>query len=1009
MSALELQPARLPRGGRINRSQAIQFSFNGQQMQGFQGDTLASALLANNVSTVGRSFKYSRRRGIVGQGAEEPNAIVQIGRGPRSIPNLRATQVEIYGGMEAFSVSGWPSVDFDLSAIFGLFSRLMPPGFYYKTFMRPKKLWMTYEHWIRKAAGLGRAPRGRDPDVYDKINHHCDVLIVGAGPAGLSAALAAARTGARVIIADEQSEFGGALLSSRVDINGEPASQWLLTTCGELESLDNVSLLPRSTVFGYYDQNFLAVVERRFDHLGIPPEGQSRQRLHRVRAGRVVLATGAIERPVVFAANDLPGVMMASAISCYVNRFAVAPGSKLLLFTSNDSAYQCALDWTASGRELVGVIDSRENPRGPMVEAVRAQGTEVMHGHCITEAIGRKKVCAALVAPIDTGGKVLTGPTRRIECDLIGNSGGWSPTIHLSSHTGARPEWSDQIVGFLPGKLQQAASCAGAVNGQYSLQSCLSEGAEKGAQAAKLTGFGEGPAPTPVPGTSELPEHPPQALFLSPHSKPTSRAPAQFVDMQLDVTAASIELAAREGYESVEHVKRYTAMGFGTDQGKLGNINGMAILASALKQTIAETGTTIFRPAYTPVTFGAIAGSDVGALFDPERYTAMHHWHLENQAQWENVGQWKRPWYFPKPGEDMHQAVARECLAVRRQVGILDASTLGKIDIQGPDAAEFISRVYTNAFLKLAPGKCRYGLMLKEDGMIFDDGVTACLGENHYLMHTTTGNAAAILGWLELWHQTEWPELQVYFTSVTDHWATATISGPDARKVAQKVCSDVDFSGQEFPFMDWRAGTVAGIAARIFRISFTGELSYEFNVPAQYGRFIWEKLIAAGEEFGITPYGTEAMHVLRAEKGFIIVGQDTDGSMTPADMNMNWVVNNKKTFSFIGKRSLARSDCQRDNRKQLVGLKTLQADTVLPEGAQIVNNPDEPMPMRMLGHVTSSYHSAALGHAIALAVVKGGHNRMGDLVHCPLADGSSIAAEIVSPVFYDPDGERQHV
>ncbi|MBT5797964.1 MAG: sarcosine oxidase subunit alpha, partial [Porticoccaceae bacterium] len=550
---------------------------------------------------------------------------------------------------------------------------------------------------------------------------------------------------------------------------------------------------------------------------------------------------------------------------------------------------------------------------------------------------------------------------------------------------------------------------AGACRGTFGSLEGLREGASAGAEAAKLAGFGLGEVRFPTPVIDQIIEQPQQALFLVPHNKATSRAPSQFVVFQLDVSAAGIELAVREGFEAVEHVKRYTALGFGTDQGKLGNINGMAILANALGQGIAETGTTIFRPSYTPTTFGAIAGRDINELFDPERYTAMHRWHVENGAEFENVGQWKRPWYFPESNETMQQAVDREGLAIRNGVGILDATTLGKIDIQGPDAAEFITRMYTNSYLKLAPGKCRYGVMLKEDGMIFDDGVCACLSENHYLMFTTTGGAAGVLSWLELWQQTEWPELKVYFTSVTDHWATATVTGPNARKVIAKVCQDIDLASESFGFMDWRDGTVAGVTARVFRISFTGELSYEVNVPAHYGRHVWEHLIEAGAEFNITPYGTETMHVLRAEKGFIIVGQDTDGSMTPADMNMNWVVGKNKAFSFIGKRSLERSDSMRENRKQLVGLKTLEPSAVLPEGAQIVNDPNQPIPMAMQGHVTSSYYSASLEHSIALAVVKGGLNRMGDIVYCPAADGSSIAAEIVSSVFYDPAGERQNV
>jgi len=1004
-----MQANRLMKGGLVNRDAVINFTFNGKALRGVQGDTLASALLANGVDVVGRSFKYGRPRGIVGHGAEEPNGIMQLGSGSKTVPNLRATQVELYEGLEASSVSGWPSVDFDVMGAMGALGRLMPPGFYYKTFMRPKKLWMTYEHFIRKAAGLGKAPVEADPDTYDKLNQHCDVLVVGAGPAGLTAALEAARTGARVILADEQNECGGSLLASTQNIGDKTARAWVEQTLSELQALDNVLLLPRSTVFGYYDHNFLAILERRTDHLGLSAEKGTRQRLHRVRAAQVVLATGAIERPLVFGKNDVPGVMMASSVSTYVNRYAVAPGKDLVLFTTNDNAYQTAIDWHNAGRRVVAVVDSRTNPGGALVKVVRDLGIEIIDGHGVIETVGKKRVQAAVVAPLNREGNRVTGPSQSLACDLIACSGGWSPVIHLSSHTGAKPQWDDEVVGFVPGASKQAERSAGACKGTYSLLACLNEGAKAGAQAASAAGFGSGTSSFVSPNTQELPQDPQQALFLVPHNKPASRAPSQFVDFQLDVTAAGIELAAREGYESVEHVKRYTAMGFGTDQGKLGNINGMAILAKALGQSIPETGTTIFRPSYTPTTFGAIAGRDVKDLFDPERYTAVHRWHEEHGAQWEDVGQWKRPWYFPKAGENMHQAVDRECLAVRNSVGILDASTLGKIDIQGPDAAEFITRIYTNSYLKLAQGKCRYGVMLKEDGMIFDDGVTACLGENHYQMFTTTGGAAGVLAWLELWQQTEWPELDVYFTSVTDHWTTATVTGPNARKVIEKVCSDIELSNEAFKFMDWRDGTVAGIKARVFRISFTGELSYEVNVPAHYGRHIWEALIEAGKEFDITPYGTETMHVLRAEKGFIIVGQDTDGSVTPPDMDMDWVVGKKKAFSFIGKRSLDRSDTVREGRKQLVGLKTLNPKAVLPEGAQIVNDPNQPIPMAMQGHVTSSYYSANLGHSIAMAVVKGGLKRMGEIVHCPLANGQTVAAEIVSSVFYDPQGDRHNV
>ena len=1002
------QVNRLPNRSRINTSKIINFTFNGKPYQGFAGDSLASALLANGVNVVGRSFKYARPRGIVGHGMEEPNGIMQLGSGAATVPNLKVTQIELYEGLEASSVNGWPSVNYDVMSWLGAFGRLMPPGFYYKTFMYPQKLWMTYEHFIRKAAGLGKSPVEDDPDSYDTINQHCDVLVVGAGPSGLMAALEAGLAGARVIIADEQSEFGGTLLASNEKFDSQSANDWLVAIFSQLSSLRNVKCLTRSTVFGYYDHNFLTILERCTDHLGITASSGPRQYMHKVRAKQVVLATGAFERPLVFAHNDIPGVMQASSVSTYINRFSVAPGNKLVLATSNDNAYRTAIDWHNAGREVVAIIDSRYSPNGDLVVKAESMGIKIYDGHGLIEARGGKRVKSALIAPLSIGGTEVIGAVSQLACDLIATSGGWSAAVHLSSHTGAKPVWDEEIVSFRPGDSKQQERSVGACKGTFGSHDGLVEGAIGGARAAHCAGFGDGTVKTSIPNIIQVGEQPQQALFLVPHTKPTSRAPSQFVDFQLDVSASAIELAVLEGFESVEHVKRYTALGFGTDQGKLGNINGMAILANALGQTISQTGTTIFRPSYTPTTFGAIAGRGIRELFDPERYTAMHRWHQEQGAKFEDVGQWKRPWYFPQGNESMQESVNRECLAVRNSVGILDASTLGKIDIQGPDAAEFITRIYTNSFLQLSPGRCRYGVMLKEDGMIFDDGVCACISDNHYLMFTTTVGAAGVLAWLELWQQTEWPELQVYFTSVTDHWATATISGPNARNVITKVCDDIDFSAENFGFMEWRDGNIADVAARVFRISFTGELSYEVNVSANYGHHVWEKLIEAGAEFNITPYGTESMHVLRAEKGFIIVGQDTDGSMTPADMNMDWVIGENKSFSFIGKRSLRRSDSVRANRKQLVGLKTIDPLTVLPEGSQIVNDPEQAIPMDMQGHVTSSYYSANMGRSIAMAVIKGGADRMGDIVYCPSADGTNAAAQIVSHVFYDPAGERQN-
>ncbi|MDH4565439.1 sarcosine oxidase subunit alpha [Pseudomonas sp. BN414] len=1003
------QVNRLPKGGRVDRSQPLTFTFNGQNYQGFAGDTLAAALLANGVDIIGRSFKYSRPRGIVAAGAEEPNAVLQIGSTESSqVPNVRATQQALYAGLVATSTNGWPNVNNDVMGILGkVGGGMMPPGFYYKTFMYPQNLWLTYEKYIRKAAGLGRAPLEVDPDIYDHINQYCDVLVVGAGPAGIAAALAAGRSGARVILADEQEEFGGSLLDTRETLDGKPASEWVTKAIAELAKLPEVTLLQRATVNGYHDHNFLTIHQRLTDHLGeVAPHGQARHRVHRVRAKRVVLAAGAHERPLVYSNNDVPGNMLAGAVSTYVNRYGVAPGRQLVLSTNNDYAYRVVLDWLDAGQKVVAVADARSNPRGAWVEEARARGVRILTGSAVVEARGSKRVTGARICAIDLKGHKVTSPGEVVDCDLIATSGGYSPVVHLASHLGGKPTWREDILAFVPGEGFQKRICAGAVNGVFALGDTLADGFEAGAKAAAEAGFKvvEGT----VPKTEKRKDEAAVALFQVPHDKSTSRAPKQFVDLQNDVTSAGIELATREGFESVEHVKRYTALGFGTDQGKLGNINGLAIAARSMGISIAEMGTTMFRPNYTPVTFGAVAGRHCGHLFEPKRYTAMQRWHLEQGAEFEDVGQWKRPWYFPKRGEDMHAAVARECKAVRDSVGILDASTLGKIDIQGPDAREFLNRVYTNAWTKLDVGKARYGLMCKEDGMVFDDGVTACVGENHFIMTTTTGGAARVMEWLEIYHQTEWPELKVYFTSVTDHWATMTLSGPNSRKLLAEV-TDIDLDKDAFPFMTWKEGQVGGVPARVFRISFTGELSYEVNVQADYALGVWEKIVEAGKKYNLTPYGTETMHVLRAEKGFIIVGQDTDGSVTPDDLNMGWCVGRNKAFSWIGWRGMNREDCLREDRKQLVGLKPIDPNKVLPEGAQLVFDPKQSIPMKMVGHVTSSYMSSTMGYSFAMAVVKGGLKRMGERVFAPLADGSVIEAEICSSVFYDPKGDRQNV
>lgn len=1003
------QQNRLASGGRVDRSKPVSFTFNGKIYQGFEGDTLASALLANGVDIVGRSFKYSRPRGIVSCGADEPNAILQLGATEATqVPNVRATQQELFDGLVAATTNGWPSVENDLMGMVGkVAGHMMPPGFYYKTFMYPQTLWHTYESMIRKAAGLGRSPLENDPDRYDSINQHCDILIVGAGPAGLAAAVTAARGGARVILADEQNEFGGSLLNTRQLLNGQAASNWINAVVEELQGYPDVMLLPRSTVNGYHDHNFLTIHQRCTDHeVDRAPTNQVRQRMHRVRAKWVILATGAHERPLVYANNDVPGCMVASAVSAYINRYAVVPGKELVLMTTNDYGYQAALDWVDAGRKVVAIVDTRKQSSGDLVQQARERGLRIIAGSAVIEVQGGKRITGVDVAAINEDGTQVVGTVNRLQADTVATSGGWSPVIHLSCHTGSRPVWDEAAAGFLPGATLQKQLTAGGINAQYETSAVLREGVEAAQNA--LSELGLSASPVDLPSVEALTIDRPMALFHIPHTKPTSQAPKQFVDYQTDVTAAGIEIACREGYESIEHVKRYTAMGFGTDQGKLGNINGMAVAAKALNKTIPETGTTIFRPNYTPVTFGAIAGRNCRELFEPKRYTAMHQWHLKHGAEFENVGQWKRPWYFPKPGETMQQAVDRECVAVRNSIGLLDASTLGKIDIQGKDAREFLGRVYTNAWAKLAVGKCRYGLMCGEDGMVFDDGVTACLGEHHFLMTTTTGGAARVYEWLELYHQTEWPELEVYFNTVTDHWATLTITGPNSRKLLEEL-TDFDISNENFSFMDWKLMQVADVPARVFRISFTGELTFEINVQANYAMHVWEQLIAKGEKYDITPYGTETMHVLRAEKGFIITGQDTDGSLHPYDLGMGWCVANQKPFSFIGKRGMQREDCVRSNRKQLVGIKTIDPKVVLPEGAQAVIDPAAPVPVPMEGHITSSYWSANLERSIAMGLIKGGLEKMGERVFYPLSDGRVIEAEICSPVFYDPEGERQNV
>ena len=994
---------RLPSGGRIDRERPVSFSFDGRTYSGYAGDTLASALLANGVRLVGRSFKYHRPRGVMTDGVEEPNALVQLGIGASSEPNARATQVEIHEGLTATSQNCWPSVRFDAGAVNGLLGALLPAGFYYKTFMWPGRWWMKYEYFIRRAAGLGRAPSGPDPDSYDKSYGHCDVLVIGAGPSGLAAAHAAGRTGARVLVVDERSEPGGHLLGTRQAIDDAPAQEWVSAMVSDLAVMEDVRILSRATALGYYDHNYLTVLERRTDHMPYRERhGRVRQRLWKVRAKQVVLAAGAHERPLVFGNNDRPGVMLASAARSYVNRYAVRPGSNAVVFTNNDTAYDPALDLADAGARVT-LVDVRTELSDARRAQLRRRGIELLAGHAVTGVRGTKAVTGVSVAALTAGGSAYAGGSRKISCDLVCMSGGWNPAIHLFSQSGGRLAFDETRGVFVPGEARQAQFSAGGCNGTGVLAFALSEGREAGKAAAAACGFRKRGG-TSLPKVDVAEEMPIRLIWAVPSRQPNRRLDKHFVDFQNDVTAADIALAAREGYRSVEHLKRYTTTGMGTDQGKTSNVNALAILSETLGADIAATGTTTFRPPYSPATFGALAGRDVGELADPVRTTPMHQWHVEQGAPFEDVGQWKRPWYYPRQGESMREAVDRECLAVRNTVGILDASTLGKIDVQGADAAEFLERIYTNSWKRLGVGRCRYGLMCTEDGMVFDDGVTLRLGENRFLVHTSSGNAARVLGWMEEWLQTEWPELEVFCNSVTEQFATASISGPLARRLLAELTTDIDLDKDAFPFMSWRDGRVAGLPARVARVSFTGESSFEINVPAGYGLSLWTALIHSGRRYGITPYGTEAMHVLRAERGFILAGQETDGTVTPIDLGMEWIVSRNKDF--LGKRSLDRADTIREDRKQLVGLLTDNPEDVLPEGGQIVETVTE-LPMRMIGHVTSSYFSANLGRSIALALVDGGRERHGESVMVPL-ERVVMSARITEPRFVDPEGARAH-
>ncbi len=951
--------SRLAEGGRIDRSRRLSFRFDGRAYTGHPGDTLASALLANGVHLMGRSFKYHRPRGPIAAGAEEPNALVTTGRGGRAVPNQRATMVELFEGLTAVSQNRFPSLGFDLGAAAQLAAPLLGAGFYYKTFMGPGAAWhRLYEPLIRRAAGLGEAPRSADPDHYAHRYAHCEVLVIGAGATGLAAALAASENGQRVILADEQAEMGGWLLSeTAASIDGKPAAAWCAAALATLAARGNLTLLPRTTGFGLFLQNFCGLAERLTDHLADPPAHLPRERMWKVRAGRIVLATGATERPLVFPGNDRPGVMLAGAAQTYASRWAVQPGRRAVVLTADDSGHAAAAALAAVGVEIAAVADIR--PAGTAVPGLRT-----LFGQPVTGTIGRLRVAAA-----DVGGE-------RVPCDLLLMAGGWTPSLHLFSQARGKLRFDAGRQLFLPGEAPPGLRPAGGCAGLLGLAACIEDG------------FAAGEAPrAPVVRHDAIPAG-------GHHGQvPGTSAKGAFVDFQNDVQATDIGQAVQEGFRSIEHVKRYTTTGMATDQGKTSNMNALAIAAAALDRPIPAVGLTTFRMPYTPVTFGAFAGHSRGDLFDPQRRTPIHDWAAAQGAAFEDVGQWKRAHYYPQPGESAYEAVARECRAVRSSVGMFDASTLGKIEIVGPDAAEFMNRIYTNAWTKMAPGTCRYGLMLNEAGFVMDDGVVARLAADRFHATTTTGGAAAVLAHMEDYLQTEFPELRVWLTSITEQWAVIAVQGPQARAVIAPLVEGIDLA---MPHMSVREGRICGVPTRLFRVSFTGELGFEINVPADQGQMVWDAVFAAGA----VPYGTEAMHVLRAEKGYIITGQETDGTVTPGDLGLGWAIGKGKA-DFVGKRSLTRPDMLLPDRKQLVGLLTADPAVVLEEGAQIT----APASRVPLGHVTSAYHSPALGRSIALALLSAGRARIGTRLAVPMPAGE-IAIAVTKPVFYDPEGAR---
>ncbi|TCP62004.1 sarcosine oxidase subunit alpha [Rhodovulum bhavnagarense] len=999
---------RLETGGRlIDRSTPQRFTFDGAACEGFAGDTLAAALLANDRVMVGRSFKYHRPRGLVASGVEEPNALVGLGTGGRFEPNQRATMTELFDGLVAESQNRFPSLAFDVGALNARLARFLPAGFYYKTFLWPRAFWKhVYEPVIRQSAGLGQAPTEGDPESYEHFYAHVDLLVVGGGIAGLQAALAAAKAGAEVLLIEQTAHWGGRAPVDDVTIDGKPAAEWVAQTVAALSAMDNVRLRLRMQGTGVYDHGYVLADERLTDHA--PDRPGPRHRLWKIRAKQIIAATGAIERPLAFPGNDVPGVMLASALRDYVVNWAVAPGRRTVVVTNNDDAYRTALALLDAGLEVPAILDARDVADGPLPQAARARGIPVRTGMAVVKVKGTTRVKGVGVG--NAGGIGL--PIDSIACDAVAMSGGWSPVVHLWSHCGGKLIWDAANAMFRPdpGRAPTGADgapfvhTAGSASGALFAGDCLADAARAGVAATTALGHAAEANPARAEAADEAPMQP---FWVMPGRAGPDLRMKMFLDYQNDVKVSDVQLAAREGYESVEHTKRYTTLGMATDQGKLSNINGLAILADSLGAEIPQVGTTTFRPPYTPLTFGAIAGEARGDLFQPVRQTPMHAWHAGQGAVFEPVGQWRRPYCYPRKGESRAQAVQREVTNTRENVGLLDASTLGKLLVKGPDAAAFLDRVYTNMMSTLKPGRCRYGLMCSENGFLMDDGVVARLSEDSFLCHTTSGGAEHVHQHLEEWLQTEWWDLKVHVVNLTEQHAQVAVVGPKARQLLDRL-GGMDLSKEALSFMGWAEGQLAGIPARVYRISFSGELSFEVAVPAGQGQAFWDKCLEAGADLGVAPYGTEALHVMRAEKGFIMIGDETDGTVIPQDLGLDWAVSRKKA-DFIGKRAQERVHMTDPERWKLVGLETLDG-SVLPDGAYAVDAGLNGNRQRNTqGRVTSTYHSPTLGRGIAMGLVRRGPDRMGEVLEFMRTDGRTVRARIVSPVFYDPEGEKQNV